>query len=26
VTQDPVPTVPFQLTSFDLMFEPGGLI
>lgn len=26
VTQDAVPTVPFQLTSFDLVYEPGGML
>jgi hypothetical protein len=26
VTQDPIPAIPFQLTSFDLMFESGGLL
>jgi hypothetical protein len=25
ITQDAVPNVPFQLTSFDLLFEPGGV-
>lgn len=26
LTQDPVPAIPFQLTSFDLVFEAGGLL
>jgi hypothetical protein len=26
ITADPVPDVPFQLTSFDVVFEQGGLL
>lgn len=26
VTEDPVPTIPFQLTSFDIVFESGGIL
>lgn len=26
LTQDPLPEVPFQLTSFDVIYEPGGVL
>jgi hypothetical protein len=26
ITADPVPDIPFQLTSFDVAFEPGGIL
>lgn len=26
VTADPIPQIPFQLTSFDISFQPGGVL